>query len=78
MCSAEPRAGLSSQMQPCSGWTPRRFWEANLYSPGVSLAGGEAHGVWPPLFSCQYTQLCSPRLRGVPRCCWMNSAVTFR
>lgn len=58
MCSAEPRAGLSSQMQPCSGWTPRRFWEANLYSPGVSLAGGEAHRVVAaPVFLSIYPTL---------------------
>lgn len=45
MCSAEPRAGLSSQMQPCSRWIPRGFWVATLYNLGVILAGGEAHGV---------------------------------
>ena len=44
-CSAEHRAGLSSQVQPRSRWTPRGFWEANLYSSGVSLAGGEAQEV---------------------------------
>lgn len=39
------RAALSSYEQARGGWTPRGFWELNLYSTRVSLAGGGAHGV---------------------------------